>query len=287
MTPKVTQVKDFDPNLQWIDPIGGLGDCLFLSSVLHDLWETTGRTFGLCRKAPYGSFFSGHPAIIRIGSPPPYHPAMKVDYWSYETIGPGNGRPYQVLSRMFGLPTPREERLWIPVSENDFETAAHYPLQDGFIVLAPTSVSPRKIWAQERWARLADELGRKTGRQLVQVGEENDFQIPGTVSLCGLTSPKQLFAVMAKASLAIVVDAFPLHAAAWAKIPTVALWGASRHDTFGYSFQVNIQAPSPCRETCFGPRKYDIYLSPCDHKDGYCLDNVQVDEVLEKASPFL
>jgi hypothetical protein len=284
---KETQTDGFDPALPWIDPIGGLGDCLWLSSVLHDVWRATGRTFGLCRKAPYAEFFRGHPAIPTISVPPLHFPTIHVDYWTYETLGPGRLRPYQILSRMFGLDTPREESLWAPIAESEYEAVKAFPIDEGFIVVAPSSISPRKTWPWEKWAQLVQELRGRTQRQILQFGLDRDPRIPGTLSLCGMTSPRQLIALMRRAVLAVAVDAFPLHAASMAHVPTIALWGPSHHEIFGHDNQENIQAAAPCRESCFGPRKFDIYLSACDVEPGGCLNRIEVGQVLEQIDRIL
>jgi hypothetical protein len=122
--------------MDWIDPIGGMGDSLILSSVLHDVWRTTGRQFGLYRRQPYAAFFKTHPAITVIGTPIAPFRRVEVDYWSVEPPRDVRGRPYQTLARMFGLETPRDETLWMPVSEVDFEKSRYFPVEDGCVVVA-------------------------------------------------------------------------------------------------------------------------------------------------------
>jgi hypothetical protein len=287
MAPRATQTNKFDPARPWIDPIGGLGDCLWLSSVLFDLWKTSGRSFNLCRKEPYGSFLRGHPALASISVPPLHFPTLKVDYWSPESGGAEISRPYQSLSRMFGLKTPREENLWAPISDEEIAAVRAFPIGERYIIIAPTSVSPRKMWAFKKWDRLVQRIRETTNLPILQIGASNDPRVSGALHLCGLTSPRQVMALMTRAALVVAVDAFPLHAAAWAKVPTIALWGPTRPEVFGHADQENIQAGSSCPASCFIPFQSDSYLSPCDFKEGACLDRIDADCVFEKVVKFL
>ena len=124
---------------------------------------------------------------------------------------------------------------------------------------------------------------------LVQVGSQGDFKIPGTVSLCGLTSARDVGVIMKRAALAIVIDAFPLHAASWAGTPTVALWGPSEPDVFGYPWQTNLRSRTHCDALCYPTRGYDTYLAPCDHEQdrGHCMADIAVDQVWNAVQPLL
>lgn len=271
---------------EWIDPIGGLGDCLFLAGVLADVWCETGRTFGMCRRLPYSAFFRGHPAIVHFGPPPPGVSPIKVDYWSVELPGPGDARPYQILARIFGAHTPRTETLWVPNDDLARERLAHYPLTDNFVVVAPTSVSPRKMWPWDKWVALVERV-RKAGRQVVQIGDSRDRKIPGTLSLCGYTTPRGIFSILQRAALAVVVDAFPLHASAAVGTPTVALWGPTSPEVFGYSGHTNVLAARGCATPCFETREYSVYVSPCDSVAGFCLAALTLDEVWARVETLL
>ena len=273
---------------EWIDPIGGFGDSLLLASVLQDVWRETGRTFGMYRRLPYSAFFRGHPAIVRFGPPPPGVSPIKVNYWAVEQPGPGNSRPYQILARILGAKTPRPETLWVPPDDGARERLAYFPLKDGYVVIAPTSGSPRKMWSWPKWGNLVERL-RQTGRQVVQIGHDQDPKVPGTFSLCGYTTPRDDFAVLRSAALAVVVDAFALHAAAAVGTPTVAMWGPTAPEVFGYKQHSNVVTPTACLTSCFGIRDGKIDLSPCDRERGgwFCLADLAVDEVWERAEALL
>lgn len=277
---QASKVADVDVTLDWIDPIGGLGDALILSSVLHEVWTHTGRRFGMCRQLPYSEFFTGHPAIAQIAQPPKSVPRIKVDYWSYETPGPGRARPYQIYSRLFGLTTPREEVLWMPIGDEDSDPTLRLPVSSGSVIVAAHSVSPRKMWSPRNWAALVDGLRKLTTLDIVQIGMGHEPKIPGTISVRGLTKPREACRLIKRSALLVTVDAFPLHAAAWAGTPTVALWGPSDPDTFGYPWHTNVREKLPCDASCFPSRDYQLYLSPCAIQPGGCMAEVKVDDVL-------
>ena len=50
----------------WIDPVGGFGDILMLSTALKKAHETYGKKFHISRRTNYTQFFIGHPAVAEI-----------------------------------------------------------------------------------------------------------------------------------------------------------------------------------------------------------------------------
>ncbi|MBU1570345.1 MAG: hypothetical protein KKE00_07495, partial [Proteobacteria bacterium] len=101
--------------ISWINPLGGMGDTLMVSGVLKLVIENDPlRRFNLIRRTSYLSILKGHPAIAEIGYAPQDAMIMGTDYWSKEELGPNNQRAFQILARMFGLPSPIEERLYLP-----------------------------------------------------------------------------------------------------------------------------------------------------------------------------
>jgi hypothetical protein len=106
----------------WINPVGGLGDMLMLSSVLKLVHDTDpARRFNLIRRTNYLTFLKGHPAIAEVGHPRQDDTVLRSDYWSIEELGAGPQRAFQVLARHYGLQTPVEEQLYIPTPNSSID----------------------------------------------------------------------------------------------------------------------------------------------------------------------
>lgn len=281
--------REGNGDLPWINPVGGLGDTLMVSGVLklvHDADPT--RRFHLIRRTAYLSLLQGHPAIQSIGHPPKGARILGVDYWSMEPLGAGEHRAFQVLARSFGLPTPVEEVLYLPGGiEEDPVLAGFVPWRARNIIIAPASASPRKAMHPTLWHRLVDLL-QADGCFVVQVGRRNDVRIRNAYSLLGVTNPRQVIGLLPRASAVVTCDNFLLHAAHLAWIPTVALWGATRHEVYGYPEQVHIQMPRQCGlaldHDCVAPEHSEggrLYGTPCPLGEAHCLDQMRPETVLE------
>jgi ADP-heptose:LPS heptosyltransferase len=277
--------------LPWINPIGGLGDMLMVSGVLklvHD--QDPAPRFNLVRRTRYTSLFQGHPAIARIDYVPKDATIMGVDYWSMEPLGPGDHRPFQILARAFGLATPVAERLFLPVAANDDAILhAFIPWKKRNILIAPGSDSPRKMMDLEVWRQLVEQL-EDEDTLVIQVGRQGETYIKKAYSLIGLTTPKELLAVVKNCDLVITLDNFIMHAAHLVGTDAVVIWGPTHHQVYGYSEQVHLQCPKRCGlgelEECIGPsvgpegKICAPYNAPCAHGDKHCLKHISWEMII-------
>src|SRR5207248_6676442 len=87
---------------------------------------------------------------------------------------------------------------------------------------SPGSGSPLKNWPVDRWAAVADELGKR-GAAVALTGGGDDLATPLAVAaamratplmLAGETSPGQFGALAERSALVIGTDSGPLHLAA-------------------------------------------------------------------------
>ena len=271
--------------LPWINPVGGLGDMLMVSGVLKLVNEQDpSRRFNLIRRTRYTDLFQGHPAIASIDYVPKDAIIMRVDYWSMEPLGPKEHRPFQVLARAFGLATPAEERLFLPgTGDDDITLHTFIPWKKRNILIAPASDSPRKVIDLEVWQRLVERLGDED-TLLIQAGRQGETYIKKAYSLIGLTTPRELLAVVKKCDLVITLDNFIMHAAHLMGTDAVVIWGPTHHQVYGYPEQVHLQCPKRCGlgelEDCIGPSGgpggeiYAPYSAPCTHGDKHCLKHI-------------
>ena len=279
-------MKQTDTNTNWINPIGGLGDILMLSGVLKQCHEQDpSRSFNLIRRAIYHSILRGHPAISQTGYPPEGARIITTDYWSKEKLGKENQRAYQILARMFGLETPIEEKLYLPVLGQPDPILEELlgPKNKISIAIAPSSISPRKMMAPALWKLLLAKFSGEDFR-IIQVGSERDPYIPGAFSLLGLTDPAQLTAVLKNCNLLIGVDNFVMHLAHMIGLKAVILWGPTDSETYGYPEHVHFQNPiiDCAREnSCLGAATPENYDKPCPLKDRHCMNNIDPEKLFE------
>jgi ADP-heptose:LPS heptosyltransferase len=267
-------------NLPWINPIGGLGDSLMLSSVLKMVIEKDpSHRFNLIRRTNYLSILQGHPAIEKIGFPPIDAQIINTDYWSQEGFESNNKRAFQVLAAMFRLSTPVEEKLYIPGDYAEDSLLHDFvPWRKQNIIIAPSSVSPRKEMSPLIWHTLVEKLNMD-GSLVIQVGKLHDLHIKNTYSLLGLTTCRQLFSLIKKCDIVISVDNFIMHAAQMVGKPSVILWGPTSPTVYGYDEQINLQTPTCDKKNdCIGPGKGSIYHSPCP-QEKHCIDKLTPDDI--------
>jgi ADP-heptose:LPS heptosyltransferase len=283
-----TSTEDFATDEDvWVNPLGGLGDTLMLSGVLKLAVEhNPSRKYSLVRRSAYLNLLRGHPAIREIGFPPRNARAIGSDYWSKEPLGGGNQRAFQVLARAFGLPTPVEERLFLPGTlEEDPLLEAIIPWREKNILIAPASDSPRKVMDPMQWHHLVDKL-LDEGFLVLQAGRPGELHIRNTYSLLGVTAPRQTIWLVDKCDLVIASDTFAVHAAHLVETPAVVVWGPTRSEVYGYSEQSHITAPldhCDMRDKCIGPQVSENYSTPCPLGQDHCMNKISVDTIFNKA----
>ena len=96
-----------------------------------------------------------------------------------------------------------------------------------FACIHALSNDPARNWTPQGWKRLAEDLIRETGLQVVEVGKDSVLvgtDVPYT-DLCGRISLTSSIAVVEKATLFIGIDSGPAHFANAAGISRIALLG--------------------------------------------------------------
>ncbi len=275
----------------WINPVGGLGDSLMLSGVLKQVHDREpGRQFNLVRRRGYLAFLKGHPAIRQIGHPPENARLIRTDYWATEPLGGDSQRAYQILSRTFGLKTPLEEKLYVPEPEElDPLVEKTIPWRKKNLLLAPFSESIRKTMHPHHWQLIVDMLLDEE-LLIMQAGRSNELHIKNTYSLLGVTSPKQLIALLGKCDAVLTVDNFIMHAAHYTGTPAVVLWGPTPREAYGYEEHIHLQAPldhCPHRNECIGTRHPENYSRPCPLEEDQCMNKISAEDVCNPVKKIL
>jgi uncharacterized protein len=285
-TPDKKESAEEDADQFWINPIGGLGDTLMISGVLKLAIENNpSRRFNLVERTKYRPLLEGHPAIQKIGSPPPGARFLSTNYWDSEAYRIPGGRAYQALALMFGLKQPVEERLYVPWAYEDNPLLMKsIPWKRRNILLSQSSDSPRKQMGLRRWERLVEMLADgETG--VFQAGRMPDGYIRGAYCLLGLTNPRQLISLVRHFDAVITSDNFIMHAAHLHGVRAVVLWGPTDHRTYGYKEQVHLQAKRECEfpNGCIGPGRGDMYQTLCPRGSGHCLETISLEAICAAA----
>lgn len=265
----------------WINPLGGLGDALMLSGVLKlSLQYYPERKYNLIRRTKYLSILDGHPAIGMVGFPPKDAKIIGTDYWAREAYG--KKRAFQILASLFDLPAPVEETLYMPGIPEDVPLFADIPFGAKNIVICPASDSPRKEMAVGYWEDLAGTLARD-GCFVMQVGKMGNRHIRGAYSLLGLTTPRQLAALVKRCDLAITSDNLVMHVAHLTGTPAVVIWGPTTAQVYGYAGQSHLRSEPDClkRADCIGP-KNNAYTRLCEFgPQEHCMNRIGVEKIIE------
>lgn len=170
---------------------------------------------------------------------------------------------------------------------SDEEAAgARERLGEGFwVAINPgATYGSAKRWFPERFAAVADEIGRAFSARILIVGGPKEREIgqemvakmrTPSLNLAGRTSVRELMALLSQCRLVITNDSGPMHVAAAFNVPIVAIFGSTDHTTtspLSPLFRIVRQptACAPCLKT----------ECPTDHR---CMTAITVEDVVEAA----
>ena len=275
----------------WINPMGGLGDTLMFSGVLKLLTDKyPNRKFNLVDRTKYREFLEGHPAIDRIGHPPPGARIVHTSYWEHEIFFSRGQRAFQTLARIFGLETPVQERLYVPwdIEQGDPEIERIVPWKKRNVLISQSSDSFRKRMDVAKWESVVDLLKRQ-GIGVVQAGRMGDQYVRGAYSLIGLTSARSIIRLLRRFDAIVTVDSFMMHAAHLCSVPAVVLWGPTDHLVYGYPGQVHLRAKPTCEnpENCIGPGQSRMYRLDCPEGEARCMNAFNPEDITREVFTLL
>jgi len=179
-----------------------------------------------------------------------------------------------------GLPPPTLDGPYIVVNTETSQSDAHL-----------------REWPVDKWCRLFGDLARAfPGRKLVLDGTRRSRATADAikaaagdapiVDMVGENSILELAALIAGAELVITVDSAPAHLSAFARTPTVVLYGPDTPQLFGYRLPwvrtlFKGLFCSPCLAI------YDAKESVLDCRDNQCMKQISVAEVVAAARELL
>jgi len=190
------------------------------------------------------------------------------------------------LARIMGIET-KNKNYEIYISENNIKKAGNIlegaGLKGGdFIVLNAGGNWNPKRWPLENFAKLGDEIFKKTGISIVLTGAEKDISLAEDISrlmthkpvvLCGKTDLKTLGAIFKKAVCVISNDSGPMHLAVAVRANVIAIFGPTSPELtgpYGDGKYKVLRKDIGCKIPC--------YDSECN--DNRCIKAVTVEDVL-------
>jgi len=185
-----------------------------------------------------------------------------------------------------------EAPLPIVVPSYEWEKAVQsFGLEEGYVVLSPgAEYGGAKMWPNDRFARVASMISKRTGKRLVVVGSAGEAYAGGEIlskagigtgrNLAGRCSVDELLAVLRGASLVIGNDSGPVHIGAAMGRPTLAIFGSTSPAWTapqGRSVEI-VRADVEC-SPCFERE--------CPHGEPRCMMEIDPDRVVETACRLL
>ena len=208
------------------------------------------------------------------------------------------------ISRLLGCPT-RKTDLEVWLKEEDWDWARGFFDEMGIdpnrpvIAIHPEAGrhgEPRRRFPQDRLVSVADALVERYNAQIILTGAPSEVELSQQIasqtrSSCvvaaGKTQINQLAALFANADLVICGNCGPMHLAAAAGTPVVALHGPTNPSQWGPWGKghtiLHVDLPcSPCLNLGFeyGCTALSDGTSPCMH-------TIQVDEILKACEKYL
>lgn len=219
---------------------------------------------------------------------------------------PGKHEVLNFLSIAHELGCSAEDTtLAIWVGEAEHEWCQNLLAQEQVLVSEPLIVlhpeagrrgEPRRRWPQEHYVTLADKLATRYNARIVLTGAPDEVTVSKwiakrtkceTVCLAGQTQVNQLVALFARADLVISGNCGPMHLAAAAGTPIIALHGPTNSVQWGpwTDKATCLTATVPCSPCLNLGFEYACQALP----DGTspCMQTIPVSEVLQACEAYL
>lgn len=193
----------------------------------------------------------------------------------------------------------RDIRWDLPIAPEDYVWADHHlPKTTGpILVLNPAASKPERSWAVSLYIELLQQAQKKWNVQVLITGGPSDFdkhlasqicQVIPAINLTGKTKPKQLLALISKATVVLCPDTGPSHMATAVNTPVIALHAVTNPLISGpYLFQHLVVNHYPeAAEKFLGSSSIEEIWGQHVHGE-QPMQLISVAEVLEKLSHVL
>lgn len=276
----------------WVNPVGGLGDIIMLSTAMKRSFDKYGKKFHVARRAQYTEFLTGHPAVQEIGHPPVGCNMVCNDYWMRQDFKDVSIKALNITCKIFGVDCSDKEDLYLPLPEKSIATDIllnTIPWGKKNVAIVFSSESPRKMMHPIKWHRIVERLLAQNCF-VVQIGRLGDVPIRGAYTLLGATTPLQVLDLLKKVDVLITLDNYIMHAAKLVHTPTIALFGPTEASRYGYNEHYCIQADlSKCDQSdrCLGPHVSENYDKPCPLCESHCMNSHDEAKIVDVAMSMI
>lgn len=276
----------------WVNPVGGLGDILMLSTAMKRSFEIYNKQFCIARRSQYTDFLRLHPAVQTIGHPPVNSFIVCNDYWMRKEFQDAGRKGLEITLKIFGVNEVVSDELYFPEHPLEESTSLLQnliPWGQKNVAIVFSSESPRKMMHPLKWHIIVEKL-LSMNCFVVQLGQLNDIPIHGAYSLLGCTTPLQVMEVLKRVDLLITLDNYVMHAAQLVHTPTIALFGPTESTRYGYDKHICLQADtSHCemRNKCLGPHVSQNYTTPCPLAENHCMNMHDENKIVDIAMSIL
>jgi lipopolysaccharide heptosyltransferase II len=201
---------------------------------------------------------------------------------------------FLALARAYGI-TPKDNSYEFFVGDSDKRSVEALLAKNGIspydkiAVICPGGNWDPKRWPKENFARLSDKLQDELGMRVVIAGARKDINLADNIKkrmnkrpvvACGITTLKELGALLARADIVIANDTGPMHMAVAMQARVIALFGPTSSELtgpYGKGVYSVIARHNDCDIPC--------YDQSCrDHK---CMSAITVDDVYKVAKEML
>ncbi|MDR3442888.1 MAG: glycosyltransferase family 9 protein [Legionella sp.] len=186
----------------------------------------------------------------------------------------------------------------LPISAADYEWAEqHLPKQGPILVINPAASKPERSWPTERYIDVLKQAQERWQVHVVITGGPGDFdkqlaeqiaEVIPAINLAGKTKPKQLLALISKATVVLCPDTGPSHMSTAVNTPVIALHAVTNPLISGpYLFQhlVVNRYPDAAKEILGSATIEEVWGQHVHGDESMKL--ISVDEVMEKLAVVL
>jgi heptosyltransferase I len=186
----------------------------------------------------------------------------------------------------------------LPISPADYQWAEHYLPKNGpVLVINPAASKPERSWPVARYIDVLQRAQARWNVRVIITGGPGDFdkylaeeitKVIPAINLVGKSKPKQLLALISKATVVLCPDTGPSHMATAVNTPVIALHAVTNPLISGpYLYQHLVVNHYPeAAEKILGSKCIEEVWGQHVHGDEP-MQLISVDEVMEKLSLVL
>ncbi len=193
-----------------------------------------------------------------------------------------------------------DDHLEAWISEEEMRFADEFLAGDdsagkGVVAIHPFSADPARAWHEDNFVALGNALQERHGVRILMLGGTRDREMADSMAVrilprphmaVGATTLRQSMALLSRCRLLVCNDSGIMHLCASVGVPLVALFGPQspvKFGPWGENAEVITRkfACSPCRQ------KFFTECEPSPRGKPYCLEEITVDEVVDRAGRIL